>query len=245
MHIAQNRGDKRKVLLVIVCGLEAYNNRLPVRNLKVGYKRTDFLTEVPGSENQKAWKIYVDVSATKSGSGVGVLLQSPQGDSLQLAIKLQFRVSNNEAEYEALIAGLQPPSMSECIEWSSIRIRNSRHASWKRYVIAFDKLKAEFQEVTIVNVPRADNSKADELAKLASTVHTWTIEEPAIQEQLVAHIDHASPPSLRADWRDSFIIFLRKGVVPDEAGPPHTFKQRASRFTLVGDILYKRAFSPS
>ncbi|XP_074567100.1 uncharacterized protein LOC141823752 [Curcuma longa] len=214
----------------------------------------DFLTEVQGPKDQEAWKVYVDGSATKSCSGVGVLLQSPQGDSLQLAIKLQFRVSNNEAEYEALIAGLQAAKYvgaqrviihsdsqlaARQLE-GTFEIHNER---LQRYAVAFDKIKAEFQEVTIVKIPRADNCKADELAKLVSAVHTWTIEEPAVQEQLIAHIDHAQPPVSQIDWRAPFISFLRTGVVSKEAGSPRTFKQRAACFTLIGDLLYKRVFS--
>lgn len=38
---------------------------------------------------------------------MGVLLCSPHGDTLQLTVKLHFRTTNNEAEYEAVLAGLQ------------------------------------------------------------------------------------------------------------------------------------------
>ena len=48
----------------------------------------------------------MDGSANHQGSGVGVLVISPQGDILQLAVRLNFRATNNEAEYEALLAGL-------------------------------------------------------------------------------------------------------------------------------------------
>ncbi|KAL0378269.1 UNVERIFIED_CONTAM: hypothetical protein Sradi_3132400 [Sesamum radiatum] len=46
-----------------------------------------------------------DGSATSQGSGAGVIIETPQGDRLQYAIKFNFAASNNEAEYEALIAG--------------------------------------------------------------------------------------------------------------------------------------------
>ncbi|KAL0412586.1 UNVERIFIED_CONTAM: hypothetical protein Sradi_1460300 [Sesamum radiatum] len=68
----------------------------------------DFISEMTGAENRQItewWKIFVDGSATSQGSGAGVIIETPQGDRLQYAIKFNFAASNNEAEYEALIAG--------------------------------------------------------------------------------------------------------------------------------------------
>ena len=52
------------------------------------------------------WRLAVDGSSNKRGCGLGIVITTPEGDMLQQAIKCGFRVSNNEAEYEALIAGL-------------------------------------------------------------------------------------------------------------------------------------------
>ncbi|KAL0350789.1 UNVERIFIED_CONTAM: hypothetical protein Sradi_4228100, partial [Sesamum radiatum] len=38
--------------------------------------------------------------------GAGVILTSPQGDELQYALRFEFKASNNETEYEALIASI-------------------------------------------------------------------------------------------------------------------------------------------
>lgn len=48
----------------------------------------------------------MDSSSTNRKSGIGVALASPDGEKLQYAIKLDFVTTNNEAEYEALLAGL-------------------------------------------------------------------------------------------------------------------------------------------
>ena len=42
-----------------------------------------------------------------NGSGTGVVLESLMGQKVRYALRLQFPTSNNEAEYEALIAGLR------------------------------------------------------------------------------------------------------------------------------------------
>ena len=42
----------------------------------------------------------------RSGGGAGVVLQSPEGDVVECMICLDFPTTNNEVEYEALVAGL-------------------------------------------------------------------------------------------------------------------------------------------
>ncbi|XP_073041974.1 uncharacterized protein [Primulina eburnea] len=67
----------------------------------------DFLAETMRQENEDPWKVYVDGSSSKDGSGVGVVLISPAGEEVKLAVRLDFRASNNEAEYEAVLVGLR------------------------------------------------------------------------------------------------------------------------------------------
>nr|POE66376.1 hypothetical protein CFP56_15097 [Quercus suber] len=38
--------------------------------------------------------------------GAGVVIQTPDGDTIECMIRLDFPTTNNEAEYEALLAGL-------------------------------------------------------------------------------------------------------------------------------------------
>lgn len=49
---------------------------------------------------------YVEGSSTNQKGGVDVTLSNPEGENFQYAIKLDFVVTNNEAEYEAVLAGL-------------------------------------------------------------------------------------------------------------------------------------------
>ena len=50
---------------------------------------------------------YFDGAANQYGYGIGVLLIAPDNSRIPLALKLRFKVSNNETEYEACIASLE------------------------------------------------------------------------------------------------------------------------------------------
>ena len=51
--------------------------------------------------------MYFDGSIMAPGSGVGVVLISPDGSRLRYAIRLHFLASNNAVEFDALINGLR------------------------------------------------------------------------------------------------------------------------------------------
>ena len=51
--------------------------------------------------------MYFDGSSSKEGAGAGVVLISGGGEIISLMYKLEFKITNNTAEYEALILGLR------------------------------------------------------------------------------------------------------------------------------------------
>ncbi|XP_077226373.1 uncharacterized protein LOC143862930 [Tasmannia lanceolata] len=65
---------------------------------------------VPAEQDPPAieplWEVYVDGSSNKSGCGAGLVLTGPDNFTLDYALRFRFRASNNEAEYEALLAGM-------------------------------------------------------------------------------------------------------------------------------------------
>ncbi|KAL0449054.1 UNVERIFIED_CONTAM: hypothetical protein Slati_1461800 [Sesamum latifolium] len=64
------------------------------------------MTIKEASQDQK-WLLHVDGSSTAQGSGAGIVITTPQGEDLEFAIKFDFKASNNEAEYEALVIGMR------------------------------------------------------------------------------------------------------------------------------------------
>ena len=48
----------------------------------------------------------MDGSSNQQGSGAGVILEGPNGLLIEQALRFAFKANNNQAEYEALIAGM-------------------------------------------------------------------------------------------------------------------------------------------
>jgi hypothetical protein len=57
-------------------------------------------------ENSGWWKIYVDGASNAKGSRTGVVIITPDETVIKQLIRLDFKTSNNEAEYEAVLTGL-------------------------------------------------------------------------------------------------------------------------------------------
>lgn len=72
----------------------------------------DYLIKQPAGQQTKMgtndqWTLFFDGACTKELAGVGVVIISPSKQTTHLAYKLNFKVTNNIAEYEALLLGLK------------------------------------------------------------------------------------------------------------------------------------------
>jgi len=69
----------------------------------------DFTTELtpyPTEEKTPRWILYMDGSSNSRSCGAGVLLEGLGEIVIEQALKFEFKASNNQAEYEAIIVGL-------------------------------------------------------------------------------------------------------------------------------------------
>ena len=53
------------------------------------------------------WELYVNGAANQRGSGVGLVMVSPEKITIEKSLRLNFSATNNEAEYEALLRGIE------------------------------------------------------------------------------------------------------------------------------------------
>ena len=58
-------------------------------------------------DETQSWIVNVDGSSMLYAGGIGFLLKSLEGDKLKYATRLQYQTTNNEAQYEALLKGLE------------------------------------------------------------------------------------------------------------------------------------------
>ena len=64
-------------------------------------------TEMVCHVENHSWRVFVDGASSAMGAGAGVIIITPKGIRLEHSFRLGFKASNNEAEYEALIARLK------------------------------------------------------------------------------------------------------------------------------------------
>ena len=70
------------------------------------------------------WKVYVDGVANQQGSGVGLVLVSPEKITIEKYLRLVFSATNNEAEYEALLMGMVMVRKWVEKQWRSFQIQD-------------------------------------------------------------------------------------------------------------------------
>ncbi|KAL0445446.1 UNVERIFIED_CONTAM: hypothetical protein Slati_2267300 [Sesamum latifolium] len=186
----------------------------------------DFVSEMTGapsegtSENKK-WLVHVDGSSTAQGSGAGIVITSPQGDDLEFAAKFGFKASNNETEYEALVAGMK-----------------MAHEAGARQLLAY----SDSQLV----IPREENVKADSLSRLASA-----LEDCRTRHITIKYLPNLGTTltiqaiSSTTDWRMPIIEWIEKGNLPDNRWEASRLKSRAARFLIQGGTLYKKSYTHS
>ncbi|GKF99267.1 reverse transcriptase domain-containing protein, partial [Tanacetum coccineum] len=68
------------------------------------YKPTNPTTN---PKTRELWTLFIDGASSSGGSGASLILTNPDGEEITYALRFEFPASNNEAEYEALIAGLE------------------------------------------------------------------------------------------------------------------------------------------
>ncbi|KAL2236302.1 UNVERIFIED_CONTAM: Retrovirus-related Pol polyprotein from transposon 17.6 [Sesamum indicum] len=76
-----------------------------------GQVLADFMIELVGDPEIEPkldkWMLHVDGSSNAGNGGIGILIQGPKNVEIEVTARLSFLVTNNEAEYEALIMGLE------------------------------------------------------------------------------------------------------------------------------------------
>ncbi|XP_045822052.1 uncharacterized protein LOC123914933 [Trifolium pratense] len=212
-----------------------------------------------GPEPGARWKLVFDGASNAMGHGVGAVLISPRGGYRPLAARLCFECTNNIAEYEACIMGLEAAidlriKILEVYGDSALVICQvkgeweARHPKIIPYCTQVKKLAGYFDEITFHHIPREENQVADALATLSSMYKVrFHNEAPLIvlerkDEPAVCTV--ASKEYDDKPWFHDIKRYLEKQEYPEGASinDRKTLRRLATQFFLDGEVLYKRNY---
>ncbi|KAL5580502.1 hypothetical protein UlMin_012944 [Ulmus minor] len=205
------------------------------------------------------WTLTVDGSSNVNGAGIGLVLTSPEGDLIQQAIRCGFKATNNEAEYEALIAGLNLAkdmgikklsirSDSQLVVNQLLGSYQARDLKMASYLEHIKILQPAFEEFDILQIPRVDNSHADALANLGSSIpitESQTIPLLYLQWPAVWKDPPAEVTTIDASdsWMIPIVRYLTSDELPEDRNEARRLRAKAARFTIHDGKLLKRSFS--
>nr|GEV62521.1 hypothetical protein [Tanacetum cinerariifolium] len=165
---------------------------------------------------QESWTLFTDGSSCVDRSGTGLILTSPEGTEFTYALRFQFEASNNEAEYEALIAGLRIVAQ--------IGVQNV-------YVSVDSKLVAN-------QVLGAYVAKDYNMIKYLEKVLVEILKEKSIQEKEVTTVVEEDGPT----WITPIIEYLKEGTLPGDRNEARKLRIKALQYEILEGVLYRRSF---
>ncbi|GKE45492.1 reverse transcriptase domain-containing protein, partial [Tanacetum coccineum] len=242
------------------------------RNSTKGQILANFLVETPPLENREAkneevrrkepepknaWKLFNDGASSSDGSGAGLMVVNPEGKEYTYALRFEFETTNNEAEYEALLAGLRIAKEMEIQELiifvDSQLVANqvkglfeARQPTIKQYLEKTMDLLSSFISYSIKHIKREQNKKADALSKLASMTFSKLekeflvefIQNKSITEMGVADIVREEGDS----WMTPIREYLRSGTLRDDPQKARKLRIKAPLYKMIEEKLYQRLY---
>ena len=239
--------------------LSEFDIKYQLRHVIKAQALADFIAEfTPNYDDlevmeDKKWIIHVDGSSTQHARGIGVVLQSLEGDRLKRKVHLQYQATNNEVEYEALLKGLE---LAKSVKAKSILILGysqlvmgqingtceAKEERMKKYLEKVLQLVKKFKETDFVQIPKEENMEVDALAKEASA------NEAIVKFDEFQYVPSIDLPEVQqveneGNWMTPIISYLKDGRLPEGKDEAKKLKVWSARYVLLNEVLYKRGFS--
>ncbi|XP_057734067.1 uncharacterized protein LOC130949335 [Arachis stenosperma] len=236
--------------------LSQYDIRYEPRQAIKTQAMADFLVEVTGvptEETSTRWKLHVDGASNQTFGGAGIILESPVGVVYEQSVRFEFPISNNQAEYEALIGGLtlaaevgatrlEICSDSQVVTSQVNGSYQAKDSLLQKYLEKVKNLSQKFEEVTVHHVPRERNTRADLLSKLASTKpgegNRSLIQGMTREPAVTLHVTR-----LGSSWLDPIISFLENGKLPDDEKDAAKLRREAAKYAVIQGQLFKKGLN--
>ena len=129
--------------------------------------------------NKFQWKLHIDRSSNTHGSGARIVITTSEGDAVECAMRFDFKATNNQVKYEALLVGLRvcialgADELEICSD-SQVMVNQvldeyqARDEHMITYLNIAKRLLRRFKKYKVTQISREENEKADALSKLAS-----------------------------------------------------------------------------
>ncbi|KAL0433406.1 UNVERIFIED_CONTAM: hypothetical protein Slati_2674900 [Sesamum latifolium] len=178
--------------------------------------------EEQGQQEEDGWMLHVDGSSNKTNGGAGIFLQGPGGVEIEIAVKLNFPATNNEAEYEALVQGLRAI-------WEG-GVKQLGVCTNSQLVAMQIEGLYETREWSMI--PKEENGRADALSKFGAMVSgvkemkvVITVRDtPTIEEVAINVVEGEE------SWKTQFIRYLKNGTLPSDPIVAKRVHFKANRF---------------
>lgn len=194
------------------------------------------------------WEVYTGGAADRKGSGVGIVLITSKKLVMEKSLRLGFLATNNKAKYEALLVGMV---MVNKLEGEVVKVYSdsrlvvgqvngefeARDEHMQGYLVKVRQAQTRFKSFFLKKIPRGQNSHADSLAILATSLGSnlprVVIIEDMANPSLVkkpsvgVHIIQVGP-----SWMDLLVTFLKQGLLPEDRGEAEKTRRKAPRYWL-------------
>ncbi|XP_050918640.1 uncharacterized protein LOC127136084 [Lathyrus oleraceus] len=134
-----------------------------------------------GPESGSRWGLIFDGAVNAYGNGIGAIIVTPRGSHIPFTARLTFNFTNNIAEYEAYIMGLEEAidlriKILDVYEDSTlviIQIKGEWETRQPGLILYKDyarRLSTFFNEIEFHHIPREENQMVDALSTLSSMI---------------------------------------------------------------------------
>ena len=189
------------------------------------------------------------------GAGAGIVLEGPSDILIEKSIYFAFKTFNNQAEYEAILAGL---SLTREVAVKSLTCKTDSKLTighlndefhikdptlLQYYHLVRKVVQSAFEQVRIQHIPRSENVRADILSKLASTKlksHHRSLLQQTLSAPSITNTCHTITQYQADNWTTPYIQYLQTDNPPPNAD--RTWITKAAKYIMIGNDLYKRRY---
>ncbi|XP_022026370.1 uncharacterized protein LOC110927055 [Helianthus annuus] len=214
------------------------------------------MEKVEKEQTEKPWLLYTDGASNEDGAGAGLRLVRPDKHEFTYAIRLDFKSTNNEAKYEAFLAGLRLAIKMGVrhikAHVDSMLLAGQINGQYEAkgdvmalYLSQAKTLLQTFYCYKVHHINRSENKPADALSKLASTsfqhlakdVRMEVLSNPSVPLREVSVIQTGT-----TSWMTPIIMYLQSGILPENKAEARKIQYKSEHYQMADGILYRKSY---